>query len=246
MLQHLLVLGVLFTEIGGILAEVVPLQVLRSLDLLVVIFLILEGSLKLNLLGFQSLDVRLLAFLLLGDALGLTPVDGELVFLVLGLDLALKQLALLGDSLDIGSQTLQLSLGGLRLLQDHFEALKSLLLVLEFTANDFIVYLSVLAGLISQIVQHLLWTEILTSDLLSVHQALSHGKELVFTHFNVLGQLTLLLIESSILLLLFSELGGGLEESLEIVGVSPVLEEGDLGEQLFLFLLELGDFLLEL
>ena len=65
-------------------------------------------------------------------------------------------------------------------------------------------------------------------------------------HFDHLGQFTLLLIEPGVVLLLLSQLGGRFKKGLEVVRVSSVLEEVDLGEELLSFLLELGDLLLEL
>ena len=68
----------------------------------------------------------------------------------------------------------------------------------------------------------------------------------MLTHFNHLGQLTLFLVESGVVLLLLSELGSGLEECLEVLGVPSVLEEVDLRQQLLSFLLQLSDLFLEL
>ena len=172
MLDHLLVLGVLFTQVGGILSEVISLEVLASLGLLVVVLLVLQGLFELKLLLLKLLDVVLLLLLPLGNILGLSSINSELVFGVVRLDLALKQLTLLGESLGICGQTLQLSLSCGWLLEDHFETLKSLFFVLELTANDLVVDFSVLTSLVSQVVEHLLWAQVISGDFLCVHEAL--------------------------------------------------------------------------
>lgn len=172
MLDHLLVLSVLFTQVGGILSEVISLQILAALGLLVVVFFIFQGLFKLQFLLLELLDVVLLLLLSLGNILSLSSINSELVFGVIRLDLALKQLTLLGESLGICGQTLQLSLSCGWLLEDHFETLKSLFFVLELTANDLVVDFSVLTSLVSQVVEHLLWAQVIPSDFLCVHEAL--------------------------------------------------------------------------
>ena len=77
--------------------------------------------------------------------------------------------------------------------------------------------ITVLSRLISQIVKHLLWSEILTSNLLSVHEALADGKELMLAHLDHLRQFAFFLIEPCILLLLLAELGCRIEEELEVL-----------------------------
>lgn len=68
----------------------------------------------------------------------------------------------------------------------------------------------------------------------------------MFTHLNHLCQLTLFFIQTSVLLLLLTKLGGGVEQLLEISRVPTVLEHVDLREKLLFFLLKLSDLLLEL
>ena len=97
-------------------------------------------------------------------------------------------------------------MGSLRLLEDQLDSLESLLLILELSANDIVVDLSVLAGLVAEVVQHLLWGEIIPVDLLDVHESLSHREQLMLTHLDHLTQLPLLLIESCIVLLLLPQL----------------------------------------
>ena len=77
--------------------------------------------------------------------------------------------------------------------------------------------ITVLSGLIAEIVEHLLGSEVLTSNLLGVHETLANGKELMLAHLDHLRQFAFLFIESSILLLLLAELGCGIEEELEVL-----------------------------
>ncbi len=59
----------------------------------------------------------------------------------------------------------------------------------------------------------------------------------MLAHFNHLGELALFLIQAGILLLFFAQLGCGIEQKLEVLGVTPALEQIDLGQQLLLLLL---------
>mmetsp|Transcript_1385 Transcript_1385/g.1827 ORF Transcript_1385/g.1827 Transcript_1385/m.1827 type:complete len:208 (+) Transcript_1385:1314-1937(+) len=77
-------------------------------------------------------------------------------------------------------------------------------------------------------------------------EALLDGQNLLLIEFNHASQLAVLLVELGILFLLLSELGSSIEESLEVFLVRSALEEVDLGQELFLLLLELSDFLLQL
>ena len=67
----------------------------------------------------------------------------------------------------------------------------------------------------------------------------------MLTHLNHLTKLPLFLVESGIVLLLFSKLWGGLKQCLEISRVTPVFEEVDLGQKLLFLLLKLRDLFLE-
>ena len=84
--------------------------------------------------------------------------------------------------------------------------MESLLLVGELSTDDVVVNLSVLAGLVTEIVEHLLGGQIIPVDFLHVHKSLSHREQLVLTHLNHLTKLPLFLVESGIVLLLFSKL----------------------------------------
>lgn len=88
--------------------------------------------------------------------------------------------------------------------------------------------LAVLACLISQVVQHLLRTEVLTGYLLGVHKPLAYRQELVLIHFNHLRQLTLLLIQACVLLLFLSELRCGVQQQLEVLRITTTLKKVDL------------------
>lgn len=50
----------------------------------------------------------------------------------------------------------------------------------------------------------------------------------MLAHFDHLSQLTFLFVEASVLLLLFTQLGGGVEQLLEVCRVPTVLEHVDL------------------
>lgn len=108
--------------------------------------------------------------------------------------------------------------------------MKALLLIIELSTDHVVEMLTVLPGLISQVVEHLFGSKVLTGNFLSVHQALAHGKKLVFTHLNHLSQLALFLVEACVLLLLLAQLGGGVKQKLEVLGVSTVLKQVNLGE----------------
>ena len=60
----------------------------------------------------------------------------------------------------------------------------------------------------------------------------------MLTHFNHLSQLTFLFIEAGILFLLLSELRGGVEELLEVLRITSILEKVNLGQELLLLLLK--------
>ena len=137
-------------------------------------------------------------------------------------------------------------MGGLRLGEDHFDPLQSLLLVVELSPDHIVEMLAVLPRLVPQVVQHLFGAEIFPGDLLGVHKSLSHRQKLVLGHFDHLGQFSFFFVEASVLLLLFSQLRGGIKQELEILRIASVFEEVDLGEQLLFLLLQLGDFFLQL
>lgn len=91
-------------------------------------------------------------------------------------------------------------------MQDHLDSLEAVLLVGKLSSNDVVEHLTVLSRLIPQVVEHLFWSEVIPVHLLNIHEALSDGKELVLTHFDHLSQLTLLLIQTGVILLLLSQL----------------------------------------
>ena len=95
--------------------------------------------------------------------------------------------------------------------------MEALLLVIKLSADHIIEVITVLSGLISQIIKHLLGSEVLTSNLLGVHEALADGEELMLAHLDHLRQFAFFLIEPGILLLLLAELGCGIEEELEVL-----------------------------
>ena len=134
-LLALFVLQVLLLKIGGVLAEIVALQILAALDLLVVLFLLGELLFEGHLLSLEALNLlHFLVFLLL-RGLGLATIDGKFVVSLLWLDLALKSLALTLKAILVRGQTLKLSLGRLWLIQDHLNSLKTVFLVSELSSQ---------------------------------------------------------------------------------------------------------------
>ena len=74
-LLALLMLQVLLLEIGGVLTEVVTLEILGALGRLICLLALCKSLLESNLLRLQALDLLLLLLLLFLDALGLRAVD---------------------------------------------------------------------------------------------------------------------------------------------------------------------------
>lgn len=85
---------VLLLEVCRVLTEIISFKVFRALDLLVVVLTLCKSLLELDLFGLKALHLLHLNLLFLLDALSLGPVDGKLVVSLLGLDLAIKSLAL--------------------------------------------------------------------------------------------------------------------------------------------------------
>ena len=202
----LLVLQVFLLEIGRVLTEVVTLQVLAALDLLITLLLVSELLLQGHFLGFKALNFLSLLVLLFLRGLGLTAVDGQFIISLLGLDLAFKDLTFTCEPILVCSETLQLSLGRLRLIQNHLDPLKSVLLIGELPSKMVVQMLAVLSGLIAQVVEHLLRAQVLPSNLLGVHEALTHREQRMLVHLNHLGQFTLFFVETGVLLLLLTQL----------------------------------------
>lgn len=242
-LLHLLVLVVLASEVGGVLSEVVSLHVLASFRSGVFLFFLSHLFLKGLLLSLKLLDLSLLHLLLLGElgSLRFKETKSIVVWSVL-LQFLLEGHAVSLESLDIAGQSLEFTLGGDWLLQKKLNSLESFSLVIEFSAKDVRVELSVFPGVVSQVLQHLVWAQVLVVDFLGVHQSLLHGEDLLLVELNHVGEFPLLLVQLSILLLFLSEFGSGLEECLEVLLVALVLEQVDFGEELLLLLLQLGDF----
>ena len=169
----MLVLGILLSEVGSVLAEVITLQVFGALKFLVLVFALLKGFLEGDFLLLKTFEFLGLLLLFLLNCLGLGSVNGKFVVGLLWLDLGLEDLALALESVLVRCEALELSLSGLRLLKDHLNSLETLLFVIELTSEHIIQMFTVLTRLISQVVEHLLRAEILTSNLLSIHQALT-------------------------------------------------------------------------
>lgn len=162
------------------------------------------------------------------------------------LQLIVEETAVLLEALDIICKAFKLTLRRHWLLQQQLNTLQSLPLVIELAAQDLIVQLSIFPGVASQIIQHFVRAQVLRRDLLRIVKSLLDGEDLLLVEVNHLRQLSLLLREFGILLLLLSQFACCLEKSLEVLLVALVLKEVDLGEQLVLLLFELRDLLLQL
>ena len=84
----------------------------------------------------------------------------------------------------VGSQPFQLRLSSHGFLEQHFDSLQTLLLIVQLAANHLIAQFSVGACLAAQVVQHLLWTVVLSRCFLRVHESLADRKQLVLVHLN--------------------------------------------------------------
>jgi hypothetical protein len=84
-------------------------------------------------------------------------------------------------------------LSGHGLLKNHFDALQTLLLVLELTTKDVIAELAVAAGLVSQVIEHAVGGHVFTVHFANVHETLLNGEQLRLVELDHVGQLTLLL-----------------------------------------------------
>ena len=173
-LLALLVLQVLLLEIGGVLTEVVTLEVLAALDLLVALLFVGELLLQGHFLSFEALDLLSLLVLLLLRGLGLTAINGQLIIGLLGLDLALEHLTFTLQPILVCSETLQLSLSRLWLIQNHLNSLKSVFFIGELPGEMVVQMFAILSGLVSQVVKHLLRAQVLPGNLLGVHEALTN------------------------------------------------------------------------
>ena len=87
-------LQVLLLEIGGVLAEIIALQVLATLDLLVVLFFLGELLFKSHLFCLEALNLLYFLVLFLLSGLGLATINGKLVVCLFWLDLTFESLAL--------------------------------------------------------------------------------------------------------------------------------------------------------
>lgn len=63
--------------------------------------------------------------------------------------------------------------------------------------------------------------------------------------FNVAGKFSFFLIQTSVVLLFFAQLGSGFQKSLEVSLVSFIFEHGDLRKELLFFLFELSNLFFE-
>ena len=115
------------------------------------------------------------------------------------------------------------------LLEDHLNALQALSFVVKFAPNDVIVQLTVLAGLVAQVVKHLFWADVFARKFLLVQQALASRQHLILNNFDGLREFALLLAELGVLFLLFAQLRGSLKQGLEVFTLSLVFKQVNLG-----------------
>jgi hypothetical protein len=146
------------------------------------------------------------------------------------LDFLLKLASFASQARDLGCESLELGLGGNRLLQEHLDPLEAFFLIVELASNHIIADFAVLSRLVPQVVQHLFRAEVLPGHLLCVHKPLPNREELMLVELDHAGQLTLFLVQPGVVLLLFAELGCSLEQCLEIGLVTLVLEQVDLSQ----------------
>ena len=156
-LLHILEVVVFDAQGGGVLLEVITFQVFATFKLLVAIFLVTHHFLKGDLFHLDLVLLFSLRVFFLADGIGLGFVNRELVigWSVLS-NFAVKVMGFSLEALHVTREPLKLTLGGLGLLKQHLNALKSLTFVIKFTANDIVANLAVLPCLVTQIVKHLL------------------------------------------------------------------------------------------
>lgn len=220
---------VLHSEIGRVLSEVVSLHVFSTLLTTVFLFLFTHHLFEGHLLHLQFLALLFLLSLLLGDTVGLRLVNVEFVVgRRVHLDFLLKLAGFSAEAGHFRCEPLEFGLGGNRFLEQHLDALEAFLFVVELAPDHIIADFAVLSRLVAQVVEHLFGTQVLPGHFLGVHEALSNREELMLVELNHAGQLTFFLVQTCVILLLFAELRGGLEECLEIGLVTLVLEEVDL------------------
>jgi hypothetical protein len=184
--------------------------------------LLLKGDL-ISLISFVFLFF--LSFLLT-NTVGLSLVNSKLI---VGrgvlLELLFEALAFALQAGGVGSESFELSLSGHRLLEEDVDLVESFLLIIELSTENIISNLAVGLDFQFQVVQHLLGADVLTRLFLDVHEALAGRKELMLRHFKTVGELTFLLTESGVILLLLAEFGGGIQKLLEVSLVSFALKK---------------------
>ena len=244
---HLLVLGVLSPQVGGILPEVIPLHILSTLGPGVFALFIGHGLFEGLLFQLQLFYLILLPLLFLSKHRSLGLEDAKFVVLrCVDLELIIEDHALLLHSLDIVCESLELTLGSHWLLQKKLGSLEPIPFVIELTTKDLVLDLPVFTSLGPQIVKHLVWGKVLRGDFLDVHESLSNLENILLMILDHPSKFPFLFIEFGVVFLLLSQLGSGLEKSLEVLLVALALKQVDFCEQLLLLLLKLIDLLLEL
>lgn len=158
-------------------------------------------------------------------------------------DFLLKTLAFSLETFHVRGKSFKLTLSSHGLLEDHFNTLETLLLVLELTAEDIVAKLAVATSFISQVIQHAVRSYIVAVHLADIHKALLYSEELRFIELDHVREFAFLLRKLSILLLLFSKLRRSLQKGLEILLVALCFEKINFCQQLILFLFKLCDFL---
>jgi len=206
-LLHLLVLIVLTSQISSVLSKVISLHVLPTLGFGVLTLFVRHGSFKGLLFELKLLNFSVLLLLLLGQHGSLRLENAEVVILRGALlDFIFQCHAIFLESLNVTGQSFKFTLGGHWLLEKQLNSLKSLPFVIEFSSQNFIVQLSVLSSFVSEILKHLVRTEVLACYFFSVNQSLLHCQDLGFVELDHVAQLALFFVQLGILLLLFSQL----------------------------------------
>jgi len=222
------------------LSEVISLHVLSSFGSSILTFLISHALLESLFFDFFLFDFILFLLFLLGEHCCLRLKDSKLIVLrsVL-LNFIVKHDAILLQSLHIVCESFKLTLSRHWLLKKQLDPLQSFSFIVQLSAQNLIVDLSVFPCFSSKVVKHFVGAKILSRDFFAVNKFLLDSENLLLIVFNHVGKLSFFFIQFSILFLLLSKLRSGFEESLEVLFVTLIFEQVDLRKQLFLLLFKL-------
>ncbi len=91
-------------------------------------------------------------------------------------NLFIEVLALSLKTLDIRGEALELALSGHRLLENHLNALKALLLILKLTAQNIIAELAIAPRLISKVIEHAVRSYVVAVHFPHIHESLLNSE----------------------------------------------------------------------